>query len=357
MAFPSGWGRKCALTIDYTKLSGDVVNFPVLLTVANLPSEMFDADGSYPARADGGDIRCSTDAAGTTQIPVEVYYFLRDNNPANGKTEIHVKLPSISSSVNTVFYIWYNAPSETMPAASSTYGSQNVWDANFKFVSHMGATFNDSTSNGLTGTNHSTTEDTSITKIGVSTRKFVSASSQYIDYGDVLKINGDVDITVEGWVYYNGDPSWQEMFGKGDTQWGIGENTNSLNFNIYDTTWQAVVLVDPATLTWYNAGGTRAASDNLLRGFLNGAATGLTLTTTTIRNGSDSVYAGANSGASGRYLNGNIEELRVSDTRRLSAWFKATYNSINSPATFLTAGTPGPGSATVYGFGPFFAEV
>jgi len=65
----------------------------VLLTAANLPSEMFDADGSYPARSDGGDIRISKDAAGATQLAREIVNFNIDNDPANGYAEIWVKIP------------------------------------------------------------------------------------------------------------------------------------------------------------------------------------------------------------------------------------------------------------------------
>jgi len=102
MAFPNGWNRKTmrfANTEDvfYTGLSGEV---EVLLTADNLPSEMFDADGSYPAKSDGGDIRISKDADGSTQLACEIVNFTIDNNPANGRAEIWVKLPDGLASVN-----------------------------------------------------------------------------------------------------------------------------------------------------------------------------------------------------------------------------------------------------------------
>jgi len=94
MAFPTGWNRKCMRFVNtgnvfFTGQSGTV---EVLLTAANLPSEMFDADGSYPARSDGGDIRISRDAAGATQLAREVVNFNIDNDPANGYAEIWVKM-------------------------------------------------------------------------------------------------------------------------------------------------------------------------------------------------------------------------------------------------------------------------
>ena len=79
MAFPVDWGRQCELEIDHTKLSGNVSNFPVLLTEDTLPLEMFDADGSYPAINGGGDIRFSSDINGETQLACEVVSFVTDN--------------------------------------------------------------------------------------------------------------------------------------------------------------------------------------------------------------------------------------------------------------------------------------
>ena len=135
MAFPTGWGRRCSLTVDHTKVISDQSDFPVLFTVANLPSEMFDADGSYPALSGGGDIRFSSDSAGATQLSCEVVSFTINNDPALGTAEIWVKT-SISSSVDTVIYVWYNKAGETQPAVDAAYGRNSVWSA-FKFVCHM----------------------------------------------------------------------------------------------------------------------------------------------------------------------------------------------------------------------------
>ena len=68
MAFPTDWGRRCAIVIQSSKVDANLADFPVLLTKDTLPSEMFDHDGSYPALEGGGDIRFSSDEAGETQL-------------------------------------------------------------------------------------------------------------------------------------------------------------------------------------------------------------------------------------------------------------------------------------------------
>ena len=137
MAFPTGWGRRCALVIQSSKVTDTETNFPVLVTEDTLPSEIFDADGSYPALNGGGDIRFSSDEAGNTQLACEIEQFVTDNNPANGKAAVWVKVPSMSSSSNTTIYIWYNKAGESQPAEGDAYGKHAVWDSNYKMVQHM----------------------------------------------------------------------------------------------------------------------------------------------------------------------------------------------------------------------------
>ena len=148
------WERKCELIIQGSKVEVDCVDFPVLLTEDTLPSEMFDADGAYPAASGGGDIKFASDEDGTNQIPCEIVTFTTDNDPANGKAEIWVKM-DISASSNTSIWVFYCKSGETQPAADSDYGSEAVWSSGFTTVHHMGETppnnILDSTSRGLDG--------------------------------------------------------------------------------------------------------------------------------------------------------------------------------------------------------------
>ncbi|WP_372899169.1 hypothetical protein, partial [Stieleria sp.] len=98
MAFPTGWTRKCELTFASTPTA----DLAALFTEDNLPSEMFDADGDNPALNGGGDIRFSSDSAGTSQLPCEVVSFVTDNDPANGTAQVWVKVPAAAS-----VWVWY----------------------------------------------------------------------------------------------------------------------------------------------------------------------------------------------------------------------------------------------------------
>ncbi len=77
MAFPDGWGRKQKITIQSTQVvgSGSHSDLPVLVTLDHLDTEVVDA-GSNSALNGGGDIRFSTDSAGSTQLACEIVDFV-----------------------------------------------------------------------------------------------------------------------------------------------------------------------------------------------------------------------------------------------------------------------------------------
>ncbi len=132
MAFPSGWARKCAVTIDNTLCgASDSTNFTALLVAANLPDEMRSPTDSNRAQSDGGDIRFSSDSDGNTQLALHVELWEHDTTDAAGDADIalNVKVPTLDVSADTVIYAWYNTTGTTsQPAADDTYGAQNAYD-------------------------------------------------------------------------------------------------------------------------------------------------------------------------------------------------------------------------------------
>lgn len=78
-AFPTGWQRSCALTVQKAKVPADQVDFPVLVSynatsasATNLPDEMVQTGSGSEAQSDGGDIRFTSDAA-MTGVSAVVY--------------------------------------------------------------------------------------------------------------------------------------------------------------------------------------------------------------------------------------------------------------------------------------------
>lgn len=126
--FPGSWDKKHKLVIESDYIDAELSNFPIKLDENCLDPEIFDY-----ALNGGADIRFSFDENGTTQIACEIVSF----DTVSSGAEIYVKIPTVDSTSDTEFWIWYQCPNASQVDASSTYGSKNVWDSDFKLVSHM----------------------------------------------------------------------------------------------------------------------------------------------------------------------------------------------------------------------------
>jgi len=347
MAFPVGWGRKCALTIDKTKVPGDLSNFPVPFTVENLPSEMFDADGSYPANSDGSDIRFSSDSAGATELPVEVVSFTRNNDPALGTAEIHVKVTSVSSSTNTIIYVWYNNSSASMPAVTDTYGRNAVWSNSFTLVWHGNGTttLTDSTGNGHTGTEFGTGSTEENGKIGKCQNTTSSPSSGFASDAFALSAS----ITVDVWQSVTYEDTWRGLIGAAansnpgsNNNFLIRGNGNTDEFDVFgasNSSYFQTGVFYTCSAGWGHLSVTYDNASTTVKSYGNG--TYVAQNTSWSRNITGNNWTwkqspqGFDSGWPGR-----IDEHRISSVVRTSQWIGASYNSQNSPSTFASAGTP-----------------
>ena len=136
MAFPTDWGFRVPITIESDDISADLTDwtlvfdqaFASVLTQVDGP---LDADGSRASINGGGDIRFSSDEAGTTQIPCDIRYWTTNNTPASATCEVAVKVPAVSSSADTTIYLWWGKSGETQPAVGDTYGQYAAYKTAF----------------------------------------------------------------------------------------------------------------------------------------------------------------------------------------------------------------------------------
>ena len=118
---------------------------PALKTVAN---------GGHVANANGYDIGFYADSGGTTKLKWQVERY----DGTSGNLIAWVKIPSVSSSSDTVFYLLYGDSSINTDQSDPP----NTWDSNFKSVWHMAdnaanTTIRESTATGANGTNNANT--------------------------------------------------------------------------------------------------------------------------------------------------------------------------------------------------------
>jgi len=350
MAFPTDWGRRCAVVIDNTKVTLDGSDFPVSIDKDMLPSEMFDADGTYPALNGGGDVRFSSDSAGTVQLNLEVVTFVTDNDPANGVAELWVKVPSISSSVDTTIYVWYNKAAETQPAASATGGSEGVWPAKYETTLHMDEDPSssdqlDSTANGHNYTcNNMEIGDLVPGKIG-NCLSFQPATAEYINRASEY-CNGSTGMTWQCWVNLTSAAS-QFLFDQRESSTGVQpghlDNSGNLQFYSSDTGNSGRFGSGLSTSTWYKIDLVLGGGNITM--YVNGTTT-YSKADNEFNFGTKNMYI-ATRHSVGSALDGLVDEFRLLNEALSAEWIETEYNNQNDHANFAAAGTPeSPGGPT-----------
>ena len=340
-------GASMLLTIDSTKIDASLTNFPVLVV---LDSTNFDFT---QARSDGFDIRFKQ---GATELKFE-----RERHDAvNEKAEYWVKIPSISSSADTTFTLEYGV--ETVDGADSA----NVWDSDYVAVYHLDINVYDSTANAHNGTvNGAMTEvDGNIGK-GISNNGTTNRYISIPDHSDFSFTEGsgvDKPNTISAWVKLNtGFTGAQAVVTKyerlnpfgGEYYCTINADGNMNNQNLHNSTstrigrrsTNQVVFADTwHHCVWTYSGEYANATDVTgLVYFVDGVK--ITDYTTTNAQGyagmsdrADDVNIGAGLRTSsewGSFVNGIIDEVRISKSLRSDAWIKADYHSCaNTLITF-----------------------
>lgn len=362
MVFPDGWSRKCKVTIDNTKVVSTLTNFYALLTEDNLPSEIFDADGSYPANADGGDIRFTTDKAGTTQLARHIVEFTRDNDPANGTAQIRVNVPSLSSSTDTDIWIWYHNTGASEPAVGATYGRNNTYRSEIKAIWHLeeigdGTTdeYIDSSGTDNHGTGGSGTPskvpDRVVGKIDYG-QDFVASTNDFIHVPDHASLQITGAISFGSWVKRDASKGGTILIKSdsvgniGNTSYGLSLATDGTMYVVLfssgaATFWQSTASINTdwhhVMVTW---DGTTGGGGNV-KLYIDGSEAETFNKTDTLHTAAGyPVTLGAKAGGTNDKLDGILDTIPIAAMEFTAGWIGTLYNNENAPDTFSSAGTP-----------------
>ncbi|MFC2123119.1 DUF2341 domain-containing protein [Bacteroidota bacterium] len=328
--YDSSWSYRKKITIDNTKVTANLADFPVLVYLSS------DSDLANDAQPDGDDI-LFTAADETTQLSHEIENF----NNGTGELVAWVKVPSLSSSSDTIIYMYYGNA-----GISSQQNASGVWDANYKMVQHLqedtgGAnSILDSTANGNHGTDNSTPTLGATGKIDGAT--FFDGSGELIDIDDSASLDITDNITLEAWVNPTTvDTNHRRIVIKSHDTWeaphymyslwvhstGLGFGFNDGTTRIYSNegtvstgSWQYVAATYNGTVQeWY----------------INGSSVGTQNATGTIVTNDQPLIIGSALGTTTRF-HGSIDEVRISNVARSSDWLQTSYNNQNTPSTFFS---------------------
>jgi hypothetical protein len=343
--YDEGWLYRKNITIDHTKVAGDLTNFPVLVSTV-------DFDLRDKAQEDGDDILFMDGDSVATRLYHEIEHF----DDSSGELVAWLNLTDIASDQDTTFYMYYGNS-----GCTSQQFPDSVWDPNYCGVWHLD-NFLDSTINDNDGANYGTDDITG--KIGIA-KDFVETNNDYISLGDMPEpADGSISTaTFEIWINPEKD-SWGRgnLISKLDTSYEPDRksyklkllDTGQVQFSacsgtwypenriirfttdesfIINDTWQYIVVVVDL-----------AINEGII--YCNGEVkdSGVTILGTPpsyfYNVNLDERLGIANPESSGPYYyDGSMDEVRISKICRSSSWIKTEFENQNDPLGFMSFGS------------------
>ncbi|MFX1271105.1 MAG: hypothetical protein ACFFAX_05410 [Promethearchaeota archaeon] len=338
------------LTIDHTKVSSDLEDFPVLV-------DIYDSDLKTDARPDGKDIKFTI---GSQTLDHEFELYDSNHNSTHAHLVAWVRVPLLSSSTDTTVTMSYGAPDGSIPE-----NPHGIWD-DYNSVWHLseqsgnGSFLEDSSQNYHDGMPVQTTFMQNA-KIGAA-RYFQDAAGNYIPFIDSDSIlDGWTDFQFSFWIYfdYSSDAEWTSVepriFEKGTsitlcrtfrgtTGWPAGQAsfqpdihfdggyTSYLNVLVKRQTWNYIVYkyesTGDGTLHAYSYADGTLTDSNANSGMGAGAK---------LRDDPSIFSLGLYGG--GQVHLGGIDEFRTIMGYKSADWIQTEYANQYDPSSFLSVGS------------------
>ena len=340
--------NKLTYTIDPADIGSDLTDFPVVVQLDSSSGKgAFDTTGIFTELPNAGDWKYIhvTDASGT-----ELYCEVENWDVINEKATLHVKVPTVSSSADTVLTLDYNSTNADNSANIGVTGStpsQQVWNSNFVAVYHMAQDPSgtapqilDSTSNANHGTSNGTMTSGDLIDAAVGKALYFDGNS-YIDFGNDSAF--DTINTVEfSFLNISGTTSgWGGIISK------YSADYDRLEFYVtpsYNVPYQLTSSLSPTSnykesTTWHTYSYTNTGIhqecfiDGLYEAFSSAGVSPTLAASGSFRVGA---YFYQNSP---KEMTGSIGEVRISNIVRSDDWIKLTNLSLTDQLFYIAPAT------------------
>ena len=322
--YANGYKFRRLITVDNTKVSGgDHTDFPMLFsrTVEFLKATKSGGKVDYPNNIP--DIRFET--TGGTQLDHEIETY----DPGTGQMIAWIEIDSLLAASDTTIYIYYG--NSTITASEENIGG--TWNSGYEMVFHMSddpdndTNIKDSTSNGRDGTKRATGGPAEITGQINKAQVFNDSvgdkvTLDYVNLGSAL--------TYECWFLTN-TASSSNLMSFMDTLIRVAP----AEIAYWADVDLSAVTADPSINTgeWHHL--VIAQSGTAYRIMIDGSTIG-TGTTNSIDTANNNNFIAQF--ASGLFLDGNVDEFRISGVARAINWRVTDFNVQNDNESFFTIG-------------------
>ena len=337
------WNYRKLITINSSQVDSTLSNFPVLINLAS------DPDLVAHAQPDGDDIVFILDSD-NTKLNHEIELF----NGTKGQLIAWVNVTSLSGSTDTEIYMYYGNST-----CSSQENVAGVWDSNYIAVWHLSETPTvdkyayDSTSNSNNGTfEGNMTYDDQVTGQIDGCLDFDGLDDN-VDLPDGVSslLGGASAATISVWTKRSTigtrdsiiDLTITSIYSKmylefqADNKVRVGGRANSS-----DTFQSEITNSTFLSNTWYNIVGIlNIANDDIII-YNNGKNQPTNGSPSWKQTTFDANVGWKHAiGTAAAVINshaGQIDEVQISKVARNASWIKTSYNTMNSPSTFISVG-------------------
>jgi hypothetical protein len=336
--YDPSWQYRKAVLVDHTRVAGDLLDFPVLVSVSA------DPDLAAHARSDGFDV-LFTDEDGTTKLSHQ-----REAYDGAGTLLAWVKVPLVTAGADKVLFMYYGNPSSAdQQSVNPTWsnGYQAVW--HLDEASGSGAYIRNDALNDYHGTPTGTAFNAS-GKIGAA-RSFSSTAPSRIDLANSGALfNMWNQFSFEFWIYPNYTAATWPVVPPTEHQFIFGDTgpvrTGRVAYRGYEAPGDGTLQIDVG----FNGGTTEYANDVVhglawnhivytyqgsdFQVFFNGVEIWRDMVPDDRLTAAATFLLGWNQ-ATGA-LNGSLDEVRISNAGRSSEWILTEYANQSAPATFCS---------------------
>ena len=326
---------KKSITIDHTKVNADESDFPIMVSVTDTDLKVV-GSGGHVQSSSGYDI-IFYDSTESTQLKHQIEKYVS----TTGKICFWVKIPSLSSTDDTIIYMYYD-----YAGIGGDLSTTDTWDSNYGMIYHMNETntavLNDSTSNNRDTTSRSAHAPTSTSGKCGDAINFSAGDWYKFTYPNVF--NGSNNYSIQLWLNADSVNALRYLLilnlGAAFNAFVFGWAGNNAIINAVKRTsggWSAPISTTALSAsTWYKVTLTYNTVSGWAMYWNTSSTTNATLSSIDVVS-SENALGGIWDG-SYTFL-GKVDEVRFSSSTRTSNWIATEYNNQNAPSTFMAFGS------------------
>ncbi len=345
--FDYGWLYRKQIIIDHTKVTGNLSDFPMFI-------DIIDSDLQIKAQPDGDDILFMDGSGAAERLNHEIETY----NAATGELSAWINIPRLSTSADTIFYMYYGNSN-----CSTQQRIEKTWNDNFMAVWHLQndpiQTIKDSTQNHNDGISHGAMSTSDVIDGMTGNCLDFDGVDDYISVPDSTSLK-PTDLTLVAWfkphsvIFGNflvkqGDDYWGNSDGRSYGFWYLsGTNTIRGEFEIDAYAQEDNIGSYPIEInTWSYLALTfnKATHEGIF--YVNGALNGIKnpCHDTVLWyedpwdfNIAGSQVAGGSPHVVDNFHNCALDEIRIVNSPLSLEWISTEYNNQNNPSGFSSLG-------------------